>query len=282
MKRVDQPTPYDPPAALNGRPTPPSMPARPSVPMRDSSRSKRDSSRSSRESKRSNRASSSGTGAGLGLVLLTTAGSGLTAWLIGSAFQSVAGDKMAPWLIGRASGVSCYLLLVALVAVGLGLSHPWRARFQRPTSATRIRIHVSLAVFTLALLVLHVVVLATDEYAKVGWAGAFLPMASEFRPVPITLGVIAAYAGLLSGLTAAMAGRWAHRIWWPIHKVALVTLVLVWLHAVFAGVDTKVLLPLYLITGLAILALAASRYLSSPPQGAGAMAQHGGQGRGLR
>ena len=93
--------------------------------------------------------------------------------------------------------------------MGLVLSHPWRTRWRTPSTPARIRVHVSLAVFTLAFLVLHIVVLATDSYAKVGWWGALLPMASGYRPVAVTLGVIAAYGGLLAGLTAAFAGRWA-------------------------------------------------------------------------
>ena len=82
--------------------------------------------------------------------------------------------------------------------------------------------HVSLSVFALAFIVLHVVVLATDSYAGVGSRGALVPMGSGYRPVPVTLGVIALCAGLLAGLTAALAGRVTGRVWWPIHKVAIV------------------------------------------------------------
>ena len=142
---------------------------------------------------------------------------------------AVSGNRNAPWIIGRAAGLSAYLLLVLLVATGLVLSHPGRARLRRPRPATRIRLHVSLAVFTLALTVLHVVVLATDSYAGVGWRGTLVPMGSTYRPVPVTLGVIALYAGLLAGLTAALSGRRiAARVWWPVHKVAAIALLLVW------------------------------------------------------
>ena len=200
----------------------------------------------------------------IGTIVLITGASAATAWLIGRSVQSVAGDRNAPWLIGRASGVSCYLLLLVLVAAGLGLSHPWRSMLRRPSSATRIRVHVSLAVFTLALMLLHIVVLATDSYAQVGWKGAILPMASVYRPVPITLGVIGAYAGLIAGLTAVLAGRWARRIWWPVHKVSIVSLVLVWCHAMFGGTDAAGLRVMYLGTAAGILVLAATRYLASP------------------
>ena len=48
-----------------------------------------------------------------------------------------------------------------------------------------------------------------------------LPGAAATGRLPVSLGVIGLYAGLLAGLTAAAAGRFAGRIWWPIHKVAV-------------------------------------------------------------
>ncbi len=198
-------------------------------------------------------------------VAVVAASTGVTGWLVGSAVASVAGDKYAPWILGRASGICAYLLMVALVVMGLVLSHPWRTRWRLPSTPVRIRVHVSLAAFTLAFLVLHIVVLATDEYARVGWWGALLPMASQYRPVPVTLGVIAAYGGLLSGLTAVFAGRWAARVWWPVHKVAGLSLVATWLHGVFAGADTAALLWMYVVTGVLVIALAASRYVAATP-----------------
>jgi hypothetical protein len=199
------------------------------------------------------------------LALLVAVSAGGSAWLVGRAVLGVRGNQEAPWILGRAAGVTTYLLLVALVALGLVLSHPWRTRIAWPSAATRIRVHVSLAVFTLAFLILHVVVLATDSYAGVGWRGAFVPLGTSYRPVPVTLGLVAAYAGLLAGLTAALAGRVAIRIWWPIHKTAALTLAAVWLHAVLAGSDTTQLLPLYVGTGGLVVVLALSRYAARTP-----------------
>jgi len=201
------------------------------------------------------------------LAVLTGLSAATTGWLVGRVAAAVSGDRNAPWIIGRAAGLSAYLLMVLLVASGLVLSHPGRARLRRPGSATRIRVHVGLAVFTLALTVLHVVVLATDSYARVGWRGTFVPMGSTYRPVPVTLGVIALYAGLLAGLTAGLSGhRLVARVWWPVHKVAVVALVLTWGHGVLAGIDTPALLSLYLGSGAAVLALAVWRYVARSPR----------------
>lgn len=199
------------------------------------------------------------------MVAILAVSSAVTSALIGWAAVSVAHNRMAPWIIGRAAGVTSYLLLVALTILGLLLSHPRRARWRHPSSATRLRLHVSLAAFTLAFTVLHIVVLATDSYAGVGWRGVWLPMGATYRPVPVTLGVVGLYAGLLAGLTAALAGRVRLRLWWPIHKLALASLVLVWLHGLRAGADTPVLLWMYIGTGGAVLLLAVSRYVARTP-----------------
>lgn len=202
--------------------------------------------------------------AGVRLVAVT-ASAALTSALIGWAATVVWHDRMAAWVTGRAAGVTSYVLLVALTVLGLLLSHPAGVRWRWPSRATRLRLHVSLAVFTLAFTVLHVVVLATDPYAGVGWRATFVPMASTYRPVPVTLGVIGLYAGLLAGLTAALAGRIRLRLWWPIHKVAVVALVLVWVHGLQAGADSAVLRWMYVGTGVAVLLLAASRYVARSP-----------------
>ncbi len=169
------------------------------------------------------------------------------------------------WEVARASGLTAYLLLVLLVATGLVLSHPWAIRLRRPRPATRLALHVALATFTLAFTALHVVVLATDGWAQVGWRGAVLPMASTYRPVPVTLGVLAVWAGLVTGLTAAFAGRMAVRVWWPLHKVATGIFVLVWAHGVLAGTDAPGLRWLYAGTGAGLAVLALSRYAARTP-----------------
>ncbi len=196
----------------------------------------------------------------LGLILAVMASAGVTGALIGLTARSVAGNRMAPWIVGRAAGVTSYLLLVALVLIGLLLSHPWRSRLRRPSTANRIRLHIVLSVFTLVFTALHILVLATDHYAGVGWWGALLPMRASYRPVAVTLGVLGTWSGLVSGVTAALAGRLPFRLWWPIHKVAAVSLVLVWAHGVLSGRDTPVLLWLYLGTGAVIVVVAVSRY----------------------
>ncbi len=179
--------------------------------------------------------------------------------------QQTLGSEMATWVLGRAAGVASYVLLLLLVVTGLVLSHPWARHLKFPSPRTRLTIHAGLSLFALAFTVLHLVVLALDPWANVGWLGAVLPMASTYRPVPVSLGVLALWAGVITGVTARFAGSFAARHWWPIHKVAAALLLLVWAHSVFAGSDVTALTLFYVVTGLFVVALALTRYAARTP-----------------
>jgi DMSO/TMAO reductase YedYZ heme-binding membrane subunit len=199
------------------------------------------------------------------LVLCALISFALTVTAVAGITDSLRGNQMAPWILGRASGFTSYGLLVLLVLMGLVLSHPGSRRLSWPSRLARLRIHVSLAVFTLVFTVLHIVVLATDSFAGVGWAGVLVPMGSAYRPVGVTLGVVALWSGLVTGATAALAGRALGRAWWPIHKVSALILVLVWGHGFWTGIDTPAMEWFYLSTGALVLLVALSRYLAKTP-----------------
>lgn len=173
------------------------------------------------------------------------------------------GASAITWVLGRAAGLTSYVLLLVLVGTGLVMTHPWARRHGVRIS---LPVHRALATFTLAFTVLHVVVLALDPWAQLGWAGVLVPMASSYRPVPVTLGVIALWAGLLTGLTARFAGRLPGWLWWGVHRGAVGLVVAVWAHAVLAGSDTGALRGFYLATGALLAGLAITRYAAATPQ----------------
>jgi predicted ferric reductase len=206
----------------------------------------------------------------LGRVFLVGLGvgvsAGLTLLIAAIAFSGYATVPMPKWVLARSAGVTSFVLLTFVVAMGLLLSHPHKAQWKWPALITRLRIHVGLAVFTLVFTALHVIVLVFDDYAKVGVLGALLPFGSEYRPVPVTLGLLGLWAGAAAGITAARAGhRFASKIWWVLHKVAISSYVLIWFHSVLSGSDPAALMPLYLASAAALLGLALWRYASRLP-----------------
>lgn len=178
-------------------------------------------------------------------------------------FAPTVHSKYFPWITGRALGLAGYLSLCALVIFGIWIRHPWRFRWSLVHGETRLRLHASLGTATLALVIGHLVSLASDRYAGVGWVGAFVPGFSQYRTLAVSLGVVSFFFMILLFTTARAAGRRGARHWRTYHRMAIVTFVMVWLHGVLAGTDTRALGGLYVVSALAIATLAATRYGAS-------------------
>lgn len=196
-------------------------------------------------------------------VVYVTVGAMTVGWAVGWLAVHVAHDGQPKWLLARVAGLTALVLLTALVSLGLALSHPRGTVLHSLPRGTLISLHIGLAAFTAVFTALHIVVLAIDEYAGVGWAGVLLPMGADYRPLPVTLGWFALYGGLAAGLTARFAGRLG-RLWWPVHRVAIITYGAAWLHGVLSGTDSAAMGLFYAASMLIVLSIAASRYLTDP------------------
>ena len=104
-----------------------------------------------------------------------------------------------------------------------------------------------------------------DSYAGVGWAGAFVPWHSHYRPTAVAVGSLALYGIVLVAGTAALAGSIARRVWLPIHSVSAVVFGLCLAHGLLAGSDSRVLWGMYAATGAVVRALQVTRVLARPP-----------------
>ncbi len=167
--------------------------------------------------------------------------------------------QVRPWVAARAMGVTAYLLLAVEVALGLVLSHPRNTAEWRLTKSL-FPWHELLTVFTAAFLALHSVLLAVDPYAGVGVADALVPGLSGYRPPAIAIGTIASYAFIVTAVSAKWTKLLPSGWWLRIHRLAALAFLLAWLHAVLAGTDGGALLPLYLATGVPVLAGVAHRW----------------------
>ena len=191
-------------------------------------------------------------GAILGLIVVFSTDQVLPA---SSAYQA----QMRLWLAARAAGITAYLILTFIIAMGLILSHP----VNRSTWKLSKRLfpwHENLFVFLLAFLAAHIVSIILDPYAGVGIAGSFIPGLSSFRSVPVALGTLALYGLLITGLTARYT-KWLPAGWWlKLHRLSIVVWALTWAHGILSGADTGGIAVMYVSTGLLILGAAAYRY----------------------
>lgn len=169
-------------------------------------------------------------------------------------------NRYFPWIAGRTLGLAAYVALWVMVVLGIWLRHPLRHRWPLIHPETRLRAHAALGAATVVLVAGHLVSLAADKYAGVGWKGALLPGFSHYRTVPVALGVVSLYAILAISATAGLAGRMIGRGWLPVHQIATFTFAAVWFHGVLSGTDTPAFRAGYTVTGAAVAVLAATRY----------------------
>lgn len=167
--------------------------------------------------------------------------------------------QMRIWLAGRATGIVAYLLLTALVALGLVLSHPTNQATWK-LSKRLFPWHENLFVFVVAFLAAHVVSLVLDPYAGVGVGGALVPGLSSYRSAPVALGTLGLYAAFASGISARWTKLLPAGLWLRLHRFALVAWVLGWLHGLTAGTDAVPLLAMYVASGGLVVGVGAYRY----------------------
>lgn len=182
---------------------------------------------------------------------------GVTDQVLPSSEPNVA--SVRPWVASRALGIAAYLLLAVEVAAGLILSHPKNTSTWKLTRSV-FPWHEMLTVFTGAFIVLHVTLIVIDPYANVGIVGALVPGFSQYRPPAVALGSVALYALIFTAASAKWTSLLPSGWWLKVHRFAAVAFLLTWIHALVAGTDGSVLSPMYLATGLPILAGVAHRW----------------------
>ena len=169
--------------------------------------------------------------------------------------------KMRLWIAARASGVVTLLLLTTLTLLGIVLSHPTN-RTSWKASKHVFPWHKHLALFTVSFGAVHIAAIIADPYAGVGVAGSFIPGLSGYRTWPVAVGTLALYAVLITALTARFTGLLPRGRWLTIHHVSALAYLATWIHGVTTGTDTAALLPLYAVSGSAVMIVAATRYWS--------------------
>jgi len=147
---------------------------------------------------------------------------------------------MLIWYLARAAGVTAFGLLSIATAAGVITSRPAKSPSQRVITQY---LHRSTALAGLAMLVLHIVTVLGDTYAKVSLTSVFVPMTAGYRPVAVSLGVLALWAFVLVGLTGALRARFtvsdkAVRSWRKIHLLSYLAWFASAWHFWFTGTDT--------------------------------------------
>jgi hypothetical protein len=170
-----------------------------------------------------------------------------------------ADDDLRLWLTARATGLVAYGLLTVQVALGILMSHPTNASAWK-LSKRIFPWHENLSAFLAAFALVHIGAIVLDPYAHVDLLAAIVPGAAGYRPLPVAIGTLSVYAGVLASVTARWTKLLPAGLWLRLHRLALVAWATAWIHGVLAGTDTMPLAAWYGATGLVVVAVGGWRY----------------------
>lgn len=158
------------------------------------------------------------------------------------------------WYVTRGAASTAYVLLVAVVALGIALGFQGFAGLVR---AWRIYdLHQVLTLAMLGFVALHLVTLFLDPFKPFSLVQLAWPLAETYRPVWTSLGVLALYLLLVVTISSYLRRALGNRAWFGLHLLSYVAFVLLTLHGIFGGTDTTTPWMLGIYTGSCALVLA--------------------------
>ena len=174
------------------------------------------------------------------------------------------------WYIARAGGVVAYVLLSTVVAIGLSMTG--KKSMKRWPRFALEDVHRFGGILVGTFVVIHIVSVAIDSYLPFSLVSLFVPLVAKYRPIWISLGIVAAELLLALAFTNHYRnGRISYGFWRKAHYVNFVVWTAATLHGLGSGTDrsTPWLLAIYAIAVGTVCALIVWRVLrrTSPVTG---------------
>ncbi len=173
-----------------------------------------------------------------------------------------ASNGRALWYLTRSTGIVSLLLLTATVVIGVVASVGWTTE-RWPRFLTQ-NVHRNLSLFCVGFVGVHVITTVSDGYVSIGFADAFLPLASPYRPVWVGLGALAFDLLLVVLATSALRHRIGYASWRFVHWLAYLCWPIAMFHAIGSGSDASLplMLALEALSGGAVLGAVAWRLVT--------------------
>jgi methionine sulfoxide reductase heme-binding subunit len=146
-------------------------------------------------------------------------------------------SSQALWYLTRATGIIALVLLTATIVLGvLGTARVASQRWPRIVTSG---LHRNLALISTALVAVHVITTVLDPFAPISLAAAFIPFASSYRPVWLSLGAVAFDLLLAVLFTSLLRDRLSRRLWQGVHMLVYACWPVALWHALGTGTDAR-------------------------------------------
>ena len=142
------------------------------------------------------------------------------------------------WYVTRATGLVSLVLLT--LSVLLGLLTAGRFSSQRWPRFLTQGMHRNVSLLVLVFLALHIASTVLDSYTSISLTAAFVPFASSYKPVWLSLGAVALDLLVALVVTSLARGRLGYRAWRRLHWLAYACWPVAVAHGLGIGTDRSV------------------------------------------
>lgn len=141
------------------------------------------------------------------------------------------------WYISRAAGLLAFALLYVSIFLGLTLRIPLLRKIFAPVHSMKIHCWISFQATVLAFL--HGGVLLFDKFLKLSLVDLFVPLASSYETVFLSLGIFSFYFMLILVATSYGRKHISQKLWRVTHFINIILYVIVLVHIFAMGTDLK-------------------------------------------
>lgn len=153
--------------------------------------------------------------------------------------------EIPTWELIRAAGFTSFLLLFLSVAAGLLLGN--KIGSGKINKHIQV-IHQSTGWFSLLFGLFHSLLLYIDHYQPFTLAEIFIPFMATDHRVINGIGTISLYLFILLFLTGDLMKKVGAKVWKKVHRLALPCFILLSIHGIFLGTDSKEIWAIILYT----------------------------------
>ena len=142
----------------------------------------------------------------------------------------------AAWYAARAGGVVAYVLVTAVILLGLQMSS--RRRLQLWPRIAIEDVHRFVAIAAGAFVVIHIGAIAIDSYLPFSLQSLVVPFISKYRPTWVGLGIVAAELMLAVAIATWLRGRLlSYNAWRRTHYATFAVWGMATVHGIASGTD---------------------------------------------
>jgi len=141
------------------------------------------------------------------------------------------------WDVARAGGLASYALLTVAVSLGLVLRNRWQTT-RWPRMITN-ELHGYVSLLALVFIAIHVIAVAVDPFTHFGLGAVLVPLATRYRPIWMSLGIVALYLLLAVWVSSKLRSKIGYRTWRSLHVLSFAVYAAATLHGLGTGSDTR-------------------------------------------